>query len=55
MLYGSTTLVVFYETFKSSYSYTPLGRVNDPVGLSQAFGRHNIPGCVFQRITSARP
>jgi hypothetical protein len=42
MLYGSTTLVVFYETFKSSYSYTPLGRVNDPVGLSQALGRHNI-------------
>jgi hypothetical protein len=42
MLYGSTTLVVFYETFNSSYSYTRLGHVNDPEGLSQALGRGSV-------------
>ena len=42
MLYGSTTLVLFYETFSSSYSYTRLGQVNDPNGLSQALGRGSV-------------
>ncbi len=41
MLYGSRTVVVFYETFRSSYSYTPLGHVDDPDDLGQALGRRS--------------
>jgi hypothetical protein len=48
MLYGSSTLVAFYETFRSSYAYTRLGHLDDPGDLAQALGRHGVR-VVFSR------
>lgn len=42
MLYGSSCLVLFYEDFSTSYSYTAIGRIDDPNGLSEALGAGNI-------------
>ena len=42
MLYGTDTLVVFYSTLDSSYSYTRLGRVDDSSDLAQTLGRRGV-------------
>lgn len=42
MLYGSSCVVLFYESFSTSYSYTPLGHIDDPAGLADAVGHDSI-------------
>lgn len=42
MLYGSSSLVVFYETFSTSYSYTRIGRIDNSAGLKAALGAGNV-------------
>lgn len=41
-LYGSSCLVLFYESFSTSYSYTSLGYVENPEGLAEALGTGNV-------------
>lgn len=42
MLYGSNTLVLFYKSFSTSYSYTKIGSIDDPTGLEGALGVDNV-------------
>lgn len=42
MLFGSNCVVVFYETFKTSYSYTRIGKIKDFTNLKKALGSGDV-------------
>ncbi len=42
MLYGSDCLVLFYDSFSTSYSYTQIGRIEHSEELSDAVGSGDI-------------
>ena len=42
MIYDTNTLVLFYKSFRTNYSYTKLGRIKDPEGLASALGDKDL-------------
>ncbi|WP_165786073.1 cyclophilin-like fold protein [Aliarcobacter cryaerophilus] len=42
MLFGNDTLVLFYDSFSTSYSYTKIGYIDDLNCLEKALGKSNI-------------
>lgn len=42
MLYGNNCVVIFYKNFRSIYSYTRLGRIENTEGLKEALGSGSI-------------
>ena len=42
MIWNSRTLVLFYKSFPTSYSYTKIGRINNTSGIADAFGPENV-------------
>ena len=42
MLYGNNCMVLFYEGFNTSYSYTRLGKIDNTSGLVAALGSGSV-------------
>ena len=42
MLWSSNTVVLFYKDFSTSYSYTRLGKIENPADLEKILGAGNV-------------
>lgn len=42
MLYGDQTIVIFYRSFATQYSYTRLGRIENSSALPSLLGRGSV-------------
>lgn len=42
LLYGSNCLVIFYDTFDTSYSYTRVGKIINPENLQEIVGTGKV-------------
>lgn len=48
MLWGSTSLVLFYENFSTSYSYTRIGKIDNITGLCDLLDNRNSVTLKFE-------
>ena len=42
MLFGSSCIVLFYQTFPTQYTYTPIAQLDDAEGLAECVGAGDI-------------
>ena len=42
MLWGNNCIVIFYETFETSYSYTKIGKISNTENLKRCLGEGGV-------------